>query len=120
MLSQIETQLLDQATIEGLRALGGDDDPDFLSDLIADYLADAGTRIAEIKRLLKSRDLTKTGKIAHALKGSSYNVGAYQLGDLAKQLDERCAVGNLENIDLLIEQMEKIFGKTSHALMLVQ
>jgi HPt (histidine-containing phosphotransfer) domain-containing protein len=120
MLSQIETQLLDQATIEGLRALGGDDDPDFLSDLIADYLADAGTRISEIKRLLKTKDFPKIAKLAHALKGSSYNVGAYQLGDLAKQMDERCTTGNLENVDLLIEQMEKVFGKTSQALLLVQ
>ena len=120
MLTQTQAQLLDQATIEGLRGLSGDDDPDFLSGIIADFLADAGTRISEIKRLLKAKDFPKVTGVAHALKGSSFNVGAHQLGELAKQMEERCATGTHENVDLLIEQMEKIFGKTSQALLRIQ
>ena len=120
MLTQVDTQLLDPATIEGLRALGGDDDPDFLSDIIADYVADAAGRIADIRRYLTSKETGKASAAAHALKGASFNVGAYQLGDLAKRVEAKCAADDLTEIDSLVADMEKVFRRTSNAILLLR
>jgi HPt (histidine-containing phosphotransfer) domain-containing protein len=120
MLMQVDTQLLDPATIEGLRALGGDDDPDFLSDIVADYVADAASRIADIRRYVTAGEMGKASAAAHALKGASYNVGAHQLGDLAKRVETICASDDPGDIDPLVREMEKIFRKTSQAILVIR
>ena len=120
MLMQVDTQLLDPATIEALRALGGEDDPDFLSDIVADYVADAAGRIADIRRYLSARDVGKASAAAHALKGASYNVGAHQLGDLARSLEEKCASGDPADLDSLVREMEKVFRRTSQAILVLR
>ena len=120
MLMQGDAQLLDPGTIESLRALGGDTDPDFLSDLIADYVADAAGRIADIRRYVTAGEMEKASAAAHALKGASYNVGAHHLGELAKRVEEMCMSAGRTDIEPLVREMGKVFRKTSQAILVLR
>jgi HPt (histidine-containing phosphotransfer) domain-containing protein len=120
MLMQVDAQLLDPGTIESLRALGGDTDPDFLSDLIADYVADAAGRIADIRRHVTAGEMEKASAAAHALRGASYNVGAHLLGELAKQVEEMCLSAGRTDMEPLVREMEKVFRRTSQAILILR
>src|SRR6185295_11603483 len=70
---------IDPGVIEGLRELGGAEDPGLLVELIDLYLADAPLRMAEIEQSLASGDWKLLERAAHTLKSASANIGALGL-----------------------------------------
>jgi HPt (histidine-containing phosphotransfer) domain-containing protein len=76
---------LNMETLEALRAYQIEGDPDFLTELIDAYLSDAPVRIQAMQSALGQQDLSAFAKAAHALKGSSGNLGAETLARLCLQ-----------------------------------
>jgi HPt (histidine-containing phosphotransfer) domain-containing protein len=76
---------LNLETLEALRAYQIEGDPDFLTELIDTYLTDAPTRILAMQTALDRQDLAAFAKAAHALKGSSGNLGAETLARICLQ-----------------------------------
>ncbi len=66
---------LDHSMIEGLRALG-DDDGTFLRGLVRQFRADSDARLARLERAAEDGDIFAIRALAHALCGSSANIGA--------------------------------------------
>jgi HPt (histidine-containing phosphotransfer) domain-containing protein len=80
--------VIDMQVIEGLRELGGDDEPGLLVEIVALFLADAPQRLGEIDRALASGDLRSLERAAHTLKSSSQNVGALGLASMCREMEE--------------------------------
>jgi HPt (histidine-containing phosphotransfer) domain-containing protein len=78
---------LDHGVIEGLRELGGAEDPGLLVELIDLYLSDAPQRMAEIEESLASGNWSLLERAAHTLKSASANIGALGLSELCKELE---------------------------------
>src|SRR5690349_17534232 len=78
---------IDPGVIEGLRELGGAEDPGLLVELIDLYLSDAPQRMAEIERSLASGDWKLLERAAHTLKSASANIGALGLSEICKELE---------------------------------
>ncbi len=80
-------ELIDRNVIEGLRELGGADDPGLLVELIDLYLSDAPQRMSEIEQSLASGDWKLLERAAHTLKSASANIGALGLSAICKELE---------------------------------
>jgi len=78
---------IDPGVIEGLRELGGTEDPGLLVELIDLYLSDAPLRMAEIEQSFASGDWPLLERAAHTLKSASANIGALGLSELCKELE---------------------------------
>ncbi len=65
--------------------LVGDDD--LLRSLVGSFLADAPTRVAEIREASQAADADGVERAAHGLKGAAVNLGANELAGLAGRLE---------------------------------
>lgn len=112
--------VLDMRVIEGLRELGGDDDPGLLLEVIGMFLDDAPTRIAEIRQGLASGDIKLLERAAHSLKSASANVGAMQLSNVCKRIEEIARQDKSGGIAELIPESNKALEDAATALRSIQ
>jgi len=82
-----DPQVLDLAVIDGLRELGGEEDPQLLFELIELFLEDAPARLAEMEEALDTQNLDGMRRAAHTLKSSSANMGAVTFSQLCRDLE---------------------------------
>ena len=68
--------ILDMETLQGVRDLRTPGEPDPLAELIDLFLTDTPPRLAKIMDAFKVGDAAELERAAHALKGSSSNLGA--------------------------------------------
>jgi histidine phosphotransfer protein HptB len=64
-----------------------DGDDAFLRQLVEVFLDDAGTKVEQLAAAIAAGDAAGVGRMAHQLKGSSSNIGADGLHELARQLE---------------------------------
>lgn len=64
------------------------DDPDFIIELYGIYVDDARSRLANLDSALVAANPERIQDAAHSLKGSSGNVGAERMSELAAQLEQ--------------------------------
>ncbi|PWG65736.1 ATP-binding protein [Spiribacter halobius] len=76
--------VLDERTLARLLEL--DPDPAFVRDVLEDYLGDAGNLIEQLVAALERGAIGEARDAAHALRGTSANVGAQRLQRLASEL----------------------------------
>jgi CheY-like chemotaxis protein len=88
-----------------LRLLDGDRAS--AAEIASGYLADVPSQISAVRAALEMGDAVEVRCRAHALKGSSANVGADCLRRLAAALDEGAAVGDLDGAGSLVASMER-------------
>lgn len=98
---------LDGAVLEGLKLLGGDDDPGLFAELVELFLQDTPPRIEALTKALESADAQALERAAHALKSSSANLGALVLSSIFKDLELAGREGDLAQASTLI-------GKSTH------
>ena len=82
-----------------------DGDAEFERELLETFLASVRVLMAELRAGLMARNATTVAKEAHALKGASLNVGATSLAKFATKLEITARAGNLEPIDVTLEQL---------------
>jgi len=95
------------------------DEPDFQRIIIESYLEDGSSCIAEIENLLASSPENLAEKIslsAHALKGSSYNVGAVAVGDVASTLEKKSREDDVSAGEELLRELRDRFKETQELL----
>ena len=85
-----DPSILDYDAIENLRALGDEmEDDTFLKEVIEIYLSDTPNRLAEIDQCLVSGDAVRLNRAAHSIKGSSANLGAKKVIEVARRMEEK-------------------------------
>jgi HPt (histidine-containing phosphotransfer) domain-containing protein len=107
--------ILDNDAIEALRALGDDDD-EFLSEIVEVYLTDAPGRIAEMRRTLSEGNQENLIRAAHSLKGSSANVGAIRVRAAAEKIEHAARHGELAGLGTSIDGVEPLLQEARDAL----
>jgi HPt (histidine-containing phosphotransfer) domain-containing protein len=83
--------IIDSTAIRTLRELCPRDNDAFLRELLGMFMQDTPLRIAEMEESLKSNDATRFKRAAHSIKGSSANIGAVELKEVAGRLESECA-----------------------------
>lgn len=115
--SAIPATCLDMNVITSLRELGGDDDPDLLTDLVSAFLSDSPTRMAKIEAASASGDSEGLLAAAHGLKSSAANMGALRLSELCRQLEKAGQTGQMESTQTLVEELKHEYSLAEKALM---
>ncbi|OGR74296.1 MAG: hypothetical protein A2089_03920 [Elusimicrobia bacterium GWD2_63_28] len=107
---------LDAAVVGELRALAGPESPGFFADLAKAFLADLPGRLAAIRAAVLSGDGEALRQAAHALKGSSGNMGAKRLQKLCLQLENSGRSGSMGGAPELLGALETETPLTRAAL----
>ena len=102
---------LDPAVLASLRELCGEDDPQFLDRLLKQFLHEAREGLAALGEAFEREDASALTRAAHALKGSSGNVGALRLAELCAGLEARGRAGALQDAAPLLAQAAGEFAR---------
>jgi CheY-like chemotaxis protein len=100
---------IDVNTWNEIEALGVDDGPNPLKELLEIYLRDAPARLEDIETAIRERNGERLDKAAHALKGSSGNLGAMRLAHLCQQLMVLGRSGALDDVGVLHQNVLREF-----------
>ena len=111
----IDTQVLD-----GLRKLGGEEDPGFLVTLIERFLKDAPSRLDEIRKAAEHGDAQALEQTAHSLKGTCSTLGAHLMARLCGDLQRLGRGGSLEGVTGLCASLEAELARVQEALQSVR
>ncbi len=104
--------LIDPEAIENLRALNPDDGDAFLRDIVGIFLEDTPNRIDELKQSLAGHDQIRFTRAAHSIKGSSSNLGALPLREVAEKIEHASRNHGLTDMGPLILKLEETFAAT--------
>ncbi len=85
--------ILDNKVLDNIRALGGDDSDDILSQIVSIFLHDTPTQLEKLAEALRSGDTKSVQAIAHSLKSGCANLGAMRLSDVFKYLETQAREG---------------------------
>jgi HPt (histidine-containing phosphotransfer) domain-containing protein len=102
--------ILDPEAIANLRALNPDDPNEFLREIAGIFFEDTPKRIAELDQSLAAGDVKKFERAAHSIKGSSGNLGAFALREVAAQLELRSHKDGLGGVAGLVAELKVQFG----------
>jgi signal transduction histidine kinase/CheY-like chemotaxis protein len=80
--------VLDQATLDGIAAVGGEGDTSFLAHIIAIYCRDMPISLRDMENAIHNQNTDAVRKLAHKMKSSSANLGAKQLAHLAARIEK--------------------------------
>lgn len=108
--------VIDPEAIDNLRELNPGDNDAFLHEIIGIFLEDTPRRIAELEQSLAAREQAKFIRAAHSIKGSSSNLGAVALRDVAEQLEHRSKNDGLGEVAGLLDSLKSEFAHAQAAL----
>ncbi len=101
--------------IDRLRELS-DGNQNFLKDLFGMYHSDTTQRLASLRTAASAGDAGGLRRAAHAIKGSSLNVGALTLADLCQQVELLADSGVRDAVAGLVSQIEQEFERVKSEL----
>ncbi|MCZ6556168.1 MAG: Hpt domain-containing protein [SAR324 cluster bacterium] len=101
--------VVDGRTIRQLRELSTAENRHFVERFIELYLRDATVLVARIAECAGLGDRAELEAMAHKLKGSSLNIGAMQVAELCRRLEERGKSGALDDTPVLAERLQELF-----------
>ncbi len=107
---------MDAGVLAGLRELGEDGEPDVLVELISLFLAEGPPRLADLRTASAAGDARSFEQIAHALKGSSANMGASGMKALCAEIEKTARSGDVGAASARIPRLEEEFGRVRAAL----
>jgi HPt (histidine-containing phosphotransfer) domain-containing protein len=92
-------------------------DHEFVDDLVDTYLADALDQMGALDAAVAAGDAAALTRPAHSLKSSSLNVGALELGGLARQLEEQGRGGQMDGAAERVADVHRLFASVRDALL---
>lgn len=101
-----DDRIIDMAAIDSIRDIGGEELLGKLIELFDDYVAG---RIAAARTSLACGDLTGVQDAVHPVKSSAANLGAQQVRELARQIEQLARTGNGAPIPSLLARLESSF-----------
>lgn len=96
---------VDLSVLEALGAMSDDGD-EFVARLVSTFIADSQTRLVTLWEALAARDAVTFERAAHALKGSSANMGARRMASLAARLQDVGKRSALDTAEPIVQQLQ--------------
>ena len=110
-----DDQLLNENTLRHLKLLGGEND-DFLADVIQGFLLNGEQLIGSMKTALLKQDYKAFKEFAHALQGSSGNVGAEALHGVCREISRLNHSDMQASANDMWNKAQESFGATRLAI----
>jgi CheY-like chemotaxis protein/class 3 adenylate cyclase/HPt (histidine-containing phosphotransfer) domain-containing protein/HAMP domain-containing protein len=97
----------------------GVDEPEIIQDLVNTYLESSGDLIAQMQHAAEHKELTAMGRAAHTLKSSSANLGAQNLAQHCKSLEELAKNQQLDEALKLSQIIKEDYQLAQSAMYLI-
>ena len=109
---------VDVDTLDTLRELADEDTPDFFTDLVESYVADATRLGQQLLEAIAAADVERVARTAHTLKSSSGNIGAGKLAGLCASIEsearsQNSLAGAAENAEKVTEELKAVVAYLS-------
>lgn len=111
-----EEGAIDFSTLETLRSLQQPGQPDMVKRIIRTYLDEAPPLLEKLAKAETEQDTKALYQAAHALKSSSFNVGALELAKYCKELEAIGREGSSVGITPLMCSIESTYRKAAQEL----
>jgi len=111
-----DLQTLNEERLEELSMLEVEGEPSLIVELIDDFLGSAPSALALLADALGSGELESARRIAHALKGSSQNIGADRLGALCSVIENDSNVESSYDPTRMLDEISSELERATHAL----
>jgi HPt (histidine-containing phosphotransfer) domain-containing protein len=98
--------VIDPQALEDLRALDPNDGGAFVREVRDIFFEDTPLRLAELDQFLASKDAPRFSRAAHTIKGSSGNLGAIGVRDLAARLESQSKTELAPDISGLLAELK--------------
>jgi len=115
-LNDSSKPVIDMDVIDGLRELGGEEDPGLVLELIEMFLDDAPKRIEEMTRGLECGDLDLMSRAAHTLKSASANMGAVLLSQICKVMEDAARKSDADSYRDMAPTVQSAYSDFEKAL----
>ena len=106
---------LDQLALANLLEMVGND-PEFVDQLVDEYLADAPRQVAAVRTAFDARDAAGLVRPAHTLKGTSLGLGGVRVAGVAREIEEHGRAGTLDGVEVLLADLEVAGADLAEAL----
>jgi len=107
---------IDIEFLDKIREYCGDED-DIVPKLVELYLEDTPPRIVSLREAVGRTDVDEIKSIAHAMKGSSANIGALRMSALCAELESQDSSKDESAMDELATEIEREFARAREALL---
>lgn len=87
-----------------------------IRDLVTTFLDDSGSRLADLRVAVRDGDVAGVERLAHSLVGSSANLGARQVAEGCREVEERAMAGDLGDVPMLVARLDVAFAVARAAL----
>lgn len=109
--------ILDDEQVEMLTESGSPGAAELIMDLLDLFESESQGKFSEIDDALKNSDMRALERAAHAIAGSSANIGGKRLWKLCKSIEENAKEGRNEgDIPEQIKQAKTLYRETIQAL----
>jgi two-component system, sensor histidine kinase and response regulator len=98
--------MLNQRALANIRALDPDGEAGVLREVIEIYLDEGPLQLADLRSAAQARHGGDLARVAHAFKSASHNVGASQLGELCRQLEQLAKAGHVSDAVGLVQAID--------------
>jgi HPt (histidine-containing phosphotransfer) domain-containing protein len=107
---------VDDAVFGELRETVGDD-PEFIAELVDEFLRDAPTQLESLREGATSGDAARATRAAHTLKGNSRTFGAMELASLCQEAEAAARLGDLEAVLSRVDAIDREWGRVRAVLL---
>ncbi len=107
---------MDMQTIDELKDLVDEDDPDFFVEIVKGYIETAKSSIQNLLEAVNTNDVAKVASTAHCLKGSSGNIGALRMQEISFELEKSGNNTELTGSSELLTDLQEEFTKVTVVL----
>jgi CheY-like chemotaxis protein len=108
--------LIQESAIEDLKMVDGDGEPEFMREILGDFISQTPTEIHEILKALEDGQRDALKAVSHKLKGTSRQVGAVRLAMICEELEKKALSDDMEHLKKNSESLQKIYHETCTAL----
>src|SRR4051812_39191703 len=96
---------------EELRALADGGDDDLVKEVLSVFQSDTEDRVKTMRAACGTGDREELRKQAHALKGSSAQVGALAMAKLCQTLETTARTADAAELERLVGEIDREFGE---------
>jgi CheY-like chemotaxis protein len=100
---------IDESSLDDLRMLADDENPELLADIIDTYLVNAQLQLTELRQAMQVDDFVLVRQVSHSLKSSSAYVGATGLSSLLRALESAASSGEKVTVAELVPRALEVF-----------
>lgn len=108
--------LLDHEQLQMLIEAGASESVELFREILGLFEEESVHKLDELTNCQEARDFENMGRAAHALAGSSANIGGREVWQQAKEVENLCKRGNGEEASRLIPELKATYNLTIRAL----